>query len=448
MNKFEKILLSIFFIELFAGGGGRLIDFGVLSIRQVLFLLIIFTFIFRIIKEKAIWNPEVNTFFRFTPLSIGIYLLIGSFAFSAIYGYINGHPLSIIVMDFFRVSFIGLYFPLAYYISNKRFSIERIIKLLKYSALVVAIFTIVVSLLGKTVFSANFYPFYDFINTLMNDDLFFRPSNGVFYKSHVYVLIALIISLNALLNKKFSKIDLANILFCSISILWSESRGLLLAFSFAVLVIILIDGKIIIDPIKGFVKKFQRILKTSPYVKKSAVLILIVLSIPLLYNHMTLERFQDETAEKRPSQTEKDAEADAEVNDISVNARIEFIVDSKRILLENPLNIIIGSGYGTEIAGRTTGIEMSMLDILIEQGVIGLLIWLYLALLAFYYYLAAYKKGASIQSNDIALMAAFAGILLLTNINPYINNPIGICFFLIVLISSYRFKEGAYLNRT
>ena len=32
MNKFERILLTIFFIELFVGGGGRLIDFGVVSI--------------------------------------------------------------------------------------------------------------------------------------------------------------------------------------------------------------------------------------------------------------------------------------------------------------------------------------------------------------------------------------------------------------------------------
>ena len=45
MNKFEKILLTAFFIELFIGGGGRLIDFGFLSfIRQALFILLILTF--------------------------------------------------------------------------------------------------------------------------------------------------------------------------------------------------------------------------------------------------------------------------------------------------------------------------------------------------------------------------------------------------------------------
>ncbi|MEH7252405.1 hypothetical protein V7111_09815, partial [Neobacillus niacini] len=195
MNKFEKLLVTLFFVEIFVGGGGRLIDFGFVSIRQVLFLLLLLTFVIRIVKEKAIFNREINTFFRFNPVTVGIYLLIAWFFVSMLIGYINGHPLGAIITDFFRVSFFALYFPLAYYISNERFSLKRIITLLKYSALAVAIFTITVSLLGKTVFVNNFKPFYDFMNWMMNDDLFFRPSNSVFYKSHFFVLVGLILSL-------------------------------------------------------------------------------------------------------------------------------------------------------------------------------------------------------------------------------------------------------------
>ena len=62
MNKFEKILLTLLFIELFIGGGGRLIDFGLLSIRQVLFIILLLTFVYRIFKNKAFFNKEVNTF--------------------------------------------------------------------------------------------------------------------------------------------------------------------------------------------------------------------------------------------------------------------------------------------------------------------------------------------------------------------------------------------------
>ncbi len=67
MNKFEKILLTVFFIEIFVGGGGRLIDFGVFSIRQALFFLLILALVIRIIKGKEYLNKEVNTFIRFNP---------------------------------------------------------------------------------------------------------------------------------------------------------------------------------------------------------------------------------------------------------------------------------------------------------------------------------------------------------------------------------------------
>lgn len=442
MNKFERVLLSVFFIELFVGGGGRLIDFGILSIRQVLFLLLILTLIVRIIKENAYLNKDINTFIRFNPVTIGVYVLIGWFFISAIIGFVNGHSLSIIATDLFRVSFFGAYFPLAYYISKARFSKERIITLLKYSALPVAIFTIMVSLLGKTIFSNNFAVFYDFMNTIMNDDLYFRPSHSVFYKSHFFVLIGLILSLNAVLTKNYTKIDIANIIFCSISVLWSETRGFLLAFIMAVLVIMVLDTKMLADPVKGFKQKLITLLRSTQFIRKFVILIIVVISVPFLYQQMTLQRFE-QTAPQPAAPEEVDTEVDPEVNDVSVNARIEFIIDSKNILLRDPVNLIFGTGYGTEIAGRTTGIEMSFLDILVEQGIIGLGIWGFLFLIVIYNYYLAYKRGVNISGLEVSLISAFVGVLLLTNINPFINNPIGISFFLVILILSQNKKDSA-----
>ncbi|PLR83140.1 hypothetical protein CVD25_16585 [Bacillus canaveralius] len=452
MSKFEKILLTVFFIELFIGGGGRLIDFGVLSIRQVLFLLLIVTFAFRIINEKAYFNKYVNTFFWLTPITISIYALLSWFFVSALIGYMNGHPISIVAADILRVSFFVLYFPLAYYISDERFSKNKIMTILKYSALTVAIFTIVVSLLGKTIFSNNFAPFYNFMNWIMNDDLFFRPSNSVFYKSHLFVLIGLIISLNAILAKSYTKIDVINVVLCSISIIWSETRGFLIAFMVSVFMIILLDTKVIIDPIKGFLNKIRIVTRSKQFLKKCTILILIVISIPLLYEHMTIGRFEEEVTKTEPTDSNEytngehansnKEQPETQINDVSVNTRMEFIIDSKKILFDNPANIIFGTGYGKEIAGREHGIEMSMLDILVEQGLIGLGIWVLLCLLVFFNYYRAYKSGKKLSTVDISLIAAFMGMLLLTNINPFINNPIGISFFLIMLIISQNKKEN------
>jgi hypothetical protein len=164
---------------------------------------------------------------------------------------------------------------------------------------------------------------------------------------------------------------------------------------------------------------------------------------------MTLERFETGVTSD-PAQTEEEAKKveDGEVNDVSVNARLEFIMDSKDILLGNPVYLIIGAGYGMEIAGRVNGIEMTFLDVLVEQGLIGLFIWIFLCLIVYYNYHVAYRKGSTISGMDISLLAAFMGVLMLTNINPFLNNPIGITFFLIMLIFSQYKKESISIPST
>jgi len=431
MNKFEKILLTIFFIEIFVGGGGRLIDFGVLSIRQVLFILLILTFVFRIMKEKAYTNTDINTFLRKDSVTVGIYLLIGWFFVSAGIGYSNGNPPSIIAMDFLRVSFFAAYFPLAYYVSEERFSKQRIVSIIKYCALIVAIFTIMLALLGKTIYSSDFEAFKQFWIGLMNDDLLFRRSHSVFYKSHFYVYVGLVLSLNAVLSKQFSKVDILNIPLGFISIFWSDTRGFFVALMVSVFMIVVLDVKVIIDPVKGIANKFKTIGRNSQLLKKSVVLLVITFSVPIIYQYLTLERFEQSTTTAN----------NGEVKDTSVGARIDFLNDSKNILMGNPVHFIFGKGYGTSIAGRVEGIEMSFLDIWVEQGAIGLAIWLFLCILVVYNYYRAYKQGEEITAIDRSLIGVFVGVVVLTNINPFLNNPIGITFFLLMLIFSRKINE-------
>ncbi|WP_071393470.1 hypothetical protein [Bacillus tuaregi] len=431
MNKFEKLLLTVFFVELFVGGGGRLIDFGILSLRQVLFIGLMFTFFYRIISHKAFRNLEVNTFIRWNPVTIGIYLLIGWFGISAIIGYLNGNALSDIVTDFLRVSFFAAYFPLAYYLSEKRFTKQRVMTLLKYSAFAVALFTVLIALLGKTVFSGNFQPYKLFLLSLMGDDLLFRPSYSVFYKSHFYVFVGLVLSLNAVRVKKFTWVDIANLILCPVSIFWSETRGFLFALMVSVLMIMIIDIIVMAAPIKTFSGKIKAIFQNTQLVKKSLILLVITVSVPFLYQYMTLERFEKSSA----------AAGSEQINDTSASVRVEYVLYSKDLLLDNPEYFVWGKGYGTEIAGRVTGIETSFLDILVEQGGIGLVIWLILCLFVYTNYYTSFRKGIALETADISLLGIFMGVLLLTNINPFINNPIGIIFFLAVLIFSLQARE-------
>lgn len=436
VNRFEKVLLTVFFGELFIGGGGRLIEFGPISIRQMLFLLVLATFAFRIIKDKKILDRNVNTFFSLNTASIAVYMLVAWFGVSTLIGIIHHHAISIIAMDFFRVSFFLLYFPLAYYISEERYKKGTILNVLKYSSFIVAIFTILVSLIGKTIFNNNFDVFYDFINSIMKDDLFFRPSHSVFYKSHFFVLLGLLISFNSVLNKQGSKMDVVNIIVCLISIIWSETRGFLLAIMFGILFIVAMDVKTFTDNVKGLQKKASQLFRSKFMLKKIAISLLIVIAVPFMYKYMTIERFGTDTVtQQKPADHQKKKE-ETQVNDVSVNARMEFIHASKGLVFKNASTFMFGNGYGTSIAGRTTGIEMSFLEILIEQGVIGLALWLYVCFVIFYNYHHIYKARGSVETTDISLLACIAALMMLTNINPFINNPLGIGFILITLVLS------------
>lgn len=434
MNRFEKLLISIFFIELAIGGGGRLIELGPLSIRQILFVLLLGTFFVRIIKTKSIFNSEVNTFLGKDLTTISVYLLIIWIIISGALGVVYHHPIGTVAMDVFRVSFIGLYFPLAYYISNKRYKKEWVIEIIKWSAFVGAIFTLGIDITGKFILNNNFGDFYVWINNLVQDDLFFRPSRGVFYKSHLFILFGLIISFHQILNKKMNFINIANVILCTVSIIWSETRGLLIAFLGATFFIACLDSYIFVRPIVGMFNKIKKSFK-RPNVQKIIACLAVFILVPMLYTQMTQARFpaEQQTSSHKVTNNKKTAKPDA---DESVATRVYLLSESKKILTSSPKAMVVGSGYGTQIGNRLTGIEMSFLDIWVEQGIIGVILWLLISLMVFFNFNKSYQISKKINSNDIAIMACTIALLLLTNINPFINNPIGISFLLFALVVS------------
>ncbi|MDW5523704.1 O-antigen ligase family protein [Carnobacterium maltaromaticum] len=436
MNRFEKLLISAFFIELAIGGGGRLLEFGPLSIRQLLFVLLLVTFFYRIIRTKNIFNSEVNTFFSKDTTTIAMYLLLVWIVVSTAIGVLNHHPVSVIAMDMFRVSFLGLYFPLAYYISNERYKKEWIIEIIKWGALFGALLTIGIDITGKFILTNNFGDFYVWINNLFQDDLFFRPSRGVFYKSHLFIMFGLIISFHQILNKKWSFINVANVLLCTISIIWSETRGLLIAFLGATFFIACIDSYIFVRPIKGLYSKLKKSF-SRPNVQKIIACMAVLIIVPIFYTQMTQARFpaDDATQLNHNLSTKRKKEISKE-NDVSVATRVYLLDESKKILTASPKNLIFGTGYGTKIGNRLTGIEMSFLDIWVEQGIIGVILWISVCMLIFLNFNKAYKINLYIDNDNIGIMACAIALLLLTNINPFINNPIGIGFVLFALVVS------------
>ena len=59
----------------------------------------------------------------------------------------------------------------------------------------------------------------------------------------------------------------------------------------SVLMIMILDIKVIVDPIKGL-RKLQILVKSKQFIKKFVILLVIIIAVPNLYNYMTLSRFQ------------------------------------------------------------------------------------------------------------------------------------------------------------
>ncbi len=445
MNKFERFLITACFIELFVGGGGHFIDVGTFSLRQIIFILILVTYGLRIIFTKGILDPKINKFISFNIGSIGIYLLLFWCLVSSVIGVVQGNPFSIIFTDFFRISYLLMYFPLAYYFTEGYIKKEFIIRLLLWSGFAVAILTVSIDICGKFIFKDHFLDFYNFINSVFGDDMFFRPSRGVFYKSHLYVLFAVLISIQSVFRNRGRALEAATIILGLASIIFSETRGLIYALMLGVIAITVVDYAHVSRFAKGFAHKIK-VLGSKEFIPKLIICVSLVFLTPYLSKSMTTARFTEETKQVTPSKNNVEKEKPVE-RDESTNYRVMLFQESGEILSSSPATLLFGAGYGTQIGPAKQVIEMSGLDILVEQGVIGLGIWIFVCIIAFINYFRVYRLGAQLNDIDCSIIACMIAIGFLTNVNPFINNPIGIGFLVFgIICSQIRLNEVKQSN--
>ncbi|WP_044747191.1 O-antigen ligase family protein [Bacillus alveayuensis] len=396
MSKGEKFLLTLFFIELFIGGGGRLFSFGPITLRMVLFAIIITIFIIRLLVGKAFIIKNTNT--------ILVYILLLWFGMSFLIGLLNGNKLNLMIGDIKTLSFLLIYFPLCYYISNDRFSVKSIFNLLKATSIIISMMTITITILANTVY-LNSLDLYEFINDLSDGDFIFRSSGAVFYKGHYYVLISVVISMFLYFNNKHNRYDILILLLGTISLILSETRGLIISALIGLILCILLN-------LKSFIVKLNK------------SLFFIALLVWPLFNFFTpyinFERINLSSLSQ----------------DLGVKVRF-LIIEEALNKIQN--NFFLGSGFGTEITNRPSNIEISFLDILMEQGMIGLVIWLMIFLNIFImYYKIIKNKLIKLDAYHIALFVSIISTIFLTNTNPFINNPLGMIHILIVMIYYYQ----------
>lgn len=374
--KFIPILLTLFLIELFIGGSGQVFKIFQISVRQIIFVLFLGVFFFDLISYR------VKLPFDFISLIVAI-LILWVFA-SALIGLGKSFDEKIILKDVTPMLYFLIYFPLRSYFIKYQITYKFVLRVLVHSTFIMSLSVIIIFIILKVYFGGDLHVFRGVIEAIVGEDVFwFRSSGFVFYPGLVYSLVTAILLFGKLIEfKKISTYELIVLLLSALALVLSMTKGLMLSLAIAVFLLI-------------FLKK------TSTLVRLTTIFFCGVIILALL-SLFDFSRFTEIG------------------NDRSTIIRVKTIEESLSVINEN---IFVGNGFGTELATKKFHQENSFLDIVVEQGLIGLSFY---GLLFLYIYIK--------RNNNIDLSIATLAVALMSLTNPYINNPLGIGLIILTLI--------------
>ena len=367
----EDFFLIVVLLELFLMGGGRLIEFGSLSLRMVLYLMALGYSVFLLL-----WRRRIGAETFFLTLSF-----LSVLSLSAFIGSVNNADVSLLIGDVKQLSFflIGVFF---WFTIN---SIERVnltIKLIKFSSLFLSTVYLLL-LLMILVGIINFTTFYSILNA--TGEVYFRGESGFFYKGFLYMCIGLIFYLFD--GRKRSK-AIALLIFAAIVLTFT--RGFLLAMVLTFFLYLLVLSR----------RSIKTVLYLFIFCAGGALLIRQFLSL-----HSNI------------------------LGSSSASDMIRVITAREVWDALNPLTVFIGHGFGIGVPEKLVHMEVAYLEIFHKQGIIGLTFWFVIFLALIRGYVNAVSRGNRNTALPFFLSCLF--IYLETMTNPFLNNPIGMSMILI-----------------
>jgi hypothetical protein len=395
--------------EICLGGGGRLIAVGPVSLRMVLFTLTIGFTTVMILRGKTL--PKEYQ------------LLLTIFFFTIVVGLIRG-----ISQDAQRIFWWQdvkplLYFfmlPFFYFVNESKQCIQNTGSVIKFSAVFLSIAFFVVLLLIHT----GLLPFLKFYNpAIQSEEFFFRGELTFFYKGFLYLCIGFIFFH---LAGKRNTLAMVVVL---VAIIFTFTRGFLFALALTYMV-------------HYFLKSSK--VKSAAFAGIALLIIFfgqpvigyISQQIDSLRNTIQAEMSGTPSGRHVPDAT---LLGDREFSDTGRLQQIKEVIDQI-----TPTSFFIGHGFGIGIPSRPVHMEISYLEIVHKQGLLGLLFWLYILCLLFRKYTAAERTGLRDAFFCGAIFVFFQSLT-----NQYMNNPIGLTMILISLVCLDHLKrKGTVFNNT
>ena len=370
-------LFIVMLLELFIGGGGRLIAFGPLTLRMVLFGTCLIVFGFSVYLRLRRLDGQ--------RLAFGLvlfYLIVH--IFGLIIGAMNRADPADMFPEF-QHSLYWLTAPFFAMVLQSPVMVQRASIVVRVAGVILAIaYFMVLALLAVGKISILE------ILPLLHEsgEVIVRGDNFLFYKGFLYLGISIVFFIG--IRGRFSTF-LAGIVW--VALVLTLTRGFLLSTSIAVLMMLVAQGR--------------RVATTF-----ALIMIMVAAFVILVYVPSQKDAAYSEQRSESTDQRARDFFA---------------IVDNM-----TPTTFLIGEGYGAEENDRQE-IENSFLWAQWKLGVMGPVFWLTPLFLCAYFYV----KIPNRRHHRTATALFFGTVLVYveTLTNPFLNNPIGLSFVLVAIFS-------------
>jgi hypothetical protein len=398
MKQSSRIIFLILISELIIGGGGRLVAFGPITLRMILFAIaLIFTGVYFLQGRRM--STTITMFFITFLAMLCVGLAIGV---------LSGADSKFWAEDIKPLSYV-LILPFFYFTLEDNGLEKTIAQLIMNGALLLsAVFFVILLIIHLQI--VPFLSFYDLV--IGTGEFFFRAETTFFYKGFIYLCIALIFAFFL----KQHRYRYAIIFIFALAIILTFTRGFLFALGVTFIFYSLLERK--------FTHVAVGIVVTS---------LILYFSKPVIYTASAGIHQLKGLNENVP----KDQLLGN--RDKSDTGRIQ---QAKEVFASTtPMSIFFGHGFGIGVASRPVHMEISYLEIFHKQGILGLAIWAYLFYLL---YTCFQASGKDEYSKAFYFSTCFLFFQSITN--QFINNPIGLSFALLSLTYLHHARSSQLSN--
>lgn len=365
-------------VELFAGGGGRLVAMGPVTPRMGLFAvaLLVTVFVHLRSEEACKWR------------SLSMLLVagfLGAHLPSVLIGLTNGASPHTVFTDLSPILF-WLIAPFFALVLKNESMVSRTATLIQWSAVGMALVYLLICL-ALAAGVSSFDAFHGWADT--TGEISFRNHQMFFYKGFLYVGIGTVFW--AARGGRWQGVWLTATV---VALTLTLTRGFVIATSLASVLLLVTMGR-------------QRALWVALGVIALVVYAVWVYLPSLDAGYMLAQRGISNSVR---------------ANDLSF-MKEHFDMSA----------VVFGQGMGTYINGRLS-IENSYLTIFWKMGLVALIFWLAPLGIALHYF-RKIRKTAAAYSLACAFFFGLVLVYVQTGSNPYLNNPIGLSFVLMAVFS-------------